>query len=52
MEKFQILTPQESAMIYGASASFWAKLLQFLLKFGDAILEGILRGWKEAQKNE
>jgi hypothetical protein len=27
------------------------KVLKFILKFGDALLEGILEGWKDAEKD-
>lgn len=51
MERFEIMSEQQCALVYGATGSFWIKLLKFLLKFGDSLLEGILEGWKEAQKN-
>lgn len=51
MERFEIMSEQQCALVYGATGSFWIKLLKFLLKFGDSLLEGILEGWKESQKN-
>ncbi len=51
MERFEILTEYQSCHLYGGtSVSFWGKLLKFLLKFGDALLEGLLEGWKEAER--
>ena len=51
MEKFEILSEQQCALVYGATGSFWMKVLKFILKFGDALLEGILEGWKDAEKD-